>query len=173
MSLLLLAYPMLHPDDHARLREYRQKHAQQTAIDPHFTIVFPLHDIAAADFIAHVKEKVAGWQAFNFVLRSAVIQGDVDGSSYYTYLVPDKGYSNIIRLHDHLYTGLLAEQLRLDIPFIPHITIGHAADAATCKAMADWWNATPFEIKGRVKTLSIVEANNNEVATLAEIELKE
>jgi hypothetical protein len=85
--------------------------------------------------------------------------------------VPDEGYSEIVKLHDKLYDGPLAPELRLDIPFIPHIGIGNAIDPFACKKLADELNRKAFEIDGRIETLDVTWYEENKVETLERIEL--
>jgi 2'-5' RNA ligase len=75
-------------------------------------------------------------------------------------------------LHDRLYEGLLANELHLDIPFVPHIGIANSLDPQTCKQIADKLNATSFEIKGRVEMLDLIWDKNNEVGTIDRINLR-
>jgi hypothetical protein len=70
--------------------------------------------------------------------------------------VPDEGHSKIIKLHDRLYTGVIESEIRLDIPFIPHIGIGNSLDAHSCKQLVDRLNADRFEIRGRVDQLDLI-----------------
>lgn len=55
----------------------------------------------------------------------------------FVLLVQDEGFSEVVRLHDKLYTVILALELRLDIPFYPHIGIGSSTDVLACKRLAD------------------------------------
>ena len=48
---------------------------------------------------------------------------DVFSSLTHLFLVPNEGCSAFVILHDPLYTGSLTDSLRLDIPFISHLTI--------------------------------------------------
>jgi 2'-5' RNA ligase len=40
------------------------------------------------------------------------------------FLLIQEGNSSIIRLHDEIYTGLVADCWRKDLPFVPHLTLG-------------------------------------------------
>jgi hypothetical protein len=85
--------------------------------------------------------------------------------------VPDDGYSQIVKLHDKLYSGLLAAEHRLDIDFIPHIGIGTSPDRYECKRMADEWNKKDFNIRGRISKLTIIEYKDKTVTDLESIGL--
>ncbi len=57
------------------------------------------------------------------ILEHPVVE---DGSRdfWHTFLVPDAGYSAIISWHGLLYSRILRQELRADIPFVPHIGVG-------------------------------------------------
>src|SRR4051794_24709605 len=128
MTLLVVAYPVLSAQDAAWLQAIRQQHGEleHSALSPHFTFVFPLSTIAEDNLRAHVKAQAGGYGRIEFTLRSSLLVKDDAMERYYVMLAPDEGFSRIVKLHDRLYTGLLADSLRLDIAFIPHITIGYA-----------------------------------------------
>lgn len=81
----------------------------------------------------------------------------VDGGEYsYVFLVPDEGMSSIIRLHDLIYSGDLSSSLRLDIPFVPHITVASSKNLSHCKSLCDRINSERLEIRGEVHELALV-----------------
>ena len=86
-------------------------------------------------------------------------------------MVAAEGYSEIVKLHDRLYTGMLTGELRLDIPFIPHITIGNSKDPQVCATLADRLNAENFAIAGRISSIDIVTYENNRIETICQVEL--
>jgi hypothetical protein len=88
-------------------------------------------------------------------------------------LVPDEGYSQFVKLHDRLYTGPLAPELRLDLPFIPHITVANSGDPHACKRVAETLNAQDFAIGGQVETLDVVWYDGTRVATVEQLLLAE
>jgi hypothetical protein len=110
-------------------------------------------------------------EAFNFVLRCAVLGDDAFSDLTHVFLVPDEGYSRIVKLHDRLYTGILKEELRLDIPFIPHIGISNSQNAQACKDLVDDLNAESFEVKGRVEKLDVIWYEGYQVNTIKPIAL--
>jgi len=138
-------------------------------VDPHFTLVFPVFICEESVFIHHVKHIAQAIQPFDFVLRCAVLGDDAFNDYTHVFLAPDEGFSHVVKLHDRLYTGLLEDELRLDIPFIPHIGIANSLDPLDCKDVIDEINATPLEIRGRVETLDIIWYENNRVGTIEQI----
>jgi len=140
-------------------------------VDPHFTLVFPTVGTAARHFITEVELRSEGFQAFDFNLRCATLNRDAFAPMCHTLLVPDEGNSNIVRLHDRLYAGMLRPQLRLDIDFIPHVGIANDPAAQRVKAWADHWNAEPFTLSGRIDALEVITYRHPVVRTIATIPL--
>jgi 2'-5' RNA ligase len=68
-----------------------------------------------------------------------------------------------------LYTGIIADDLRLDLPFIPHIGIANSLDARHCKQLVDRLNNQQFEIRGRFDRLDIISSNGDLVETVESI----
>ncbi|WP_106793436.1 2'-5' RNA ligase family protein [Aquimarina sp. Aq78] len=173
MAYLVLAYPEIKKSDFDVIQNYRKENDKlfYNVVEPHFTIVFPVFDQTETDFIAEIKKQAATFNNFDFVLRCATINKDAFNEYFHTFLVPDEGYSNIVKIHDRLYSGILKENHRLDLDFIPHIGIGNSLNKLDCKKMVDQWNKDEFEIGGTVKTLTIAEYKNNNLRQIEEIKL--
>jgi 2'-5' RNA ligase len=172
-SLLDINYPTLTQPDLDWIQGIRKRHDELyfEVVAPHFTLVFPTFNQEEAAFSEHVRQIAHKTQPFDFVLRCAVLGDDAFSDYTHVLLVPDEGYSQIVRLHDRLYTGILSEELRLDIPFVPHIGIANSKDPKTCKHLVDEINARAFEISGRVEHLDVIEYADNRVRTLEHIPL--
>jgi 2'-5' RNA ligase len=173
MALLVLAYPTVAESDWAWMQQIRAGHDQRylQVVDPHFTLVFPVFDLAVEPFVDHVLASVQGQSPIPFVVRCATVVKDVLSDDSHVFLVPDEGHSGVVKLHDRLYTGLLRSQLRLDIPFIPHIGVATSVDIECCKSVADALNAQDFTMAGVIDRLDIVCYENNTVTTIRPIQL--
>lgn len=173
MSLLVLSYPMISQNDFDWIQTVRAKYDKLNykVVAPHFTIVFAVDHMNRKEFVEHVKNQVRGLREIAFVLRSAAIVKDAFSEYTHVFLVPDQGYSEIVKLHDKLYTDQLASELRLDIPYLPHITVGNSIDPQVCKTLADDLNRQSFAIKGHIETLDVVWYQRNKVKTIEQIEL--
>ena len=168
MSLAVVGYPQLAEEDAEWIRSIRTQHEQLShgALDPHFTLVFPQSIVTESQLAEHVRKQLAGCHAIQFVLRSSILIKDDSSDSYFVLLVPDEGFGSIVRLHDKLYTGILAPALRLDIPFIPHITVGYSPDAQAYKMLVDILNQVEFAIRGEVSGLDIIRKDVDKVWTI-------
>ncbi len=174
MPLLVLAYPQIDIKDFDWIQSIRSKHDERffRAVNPHFTLVFPVFDIDPKAFIKHVEGVAKNFREFYFVLRCAQIVKDSFSEYTDVFLIPEEGYRIFVKLHDQLYTGLLEKELRLDIPFIPHVGIAGYTDALKCKSIAVEINSTNPEIFGAVNKLDIVDYENNRARTIKELILR-
>ena len=157
MSLLVLAYPEIEKKDYDWIQKIRAKHDERyfNIVRPHFTLVFPVSNISEKILTEHVKSVIKAFKEFYFVFRCAQIVKD----------------SLFIKLHDALYTGPLEQELRMDIPFIPHLGIANNPDPYYCKRIADQINKDNPEIVGAVTKLDIVSFENDTITTLKQIPL--
>jgi hypothetical protein len=173
VAFVVLAYPTISQIDYAWIQRVRAEHDQLyfKIVEPHFTLVFPIFDLAEATLVAHVVEQARKTDPFRFVLRRAVTVKDSFNEHTHVFLVPDEGSSEITQLHDALYCGPLASHLRIDIPFIPHLAIGNSLDSTNCKLLADQLNDQTFEIDGMIQRLDVVNYENHEITTIKAIEL--
>jgi len=174
MSLLVLAYPKIEKQDYEWIQNIRSKEDERfyDVVEPHFTLVFPVSNINQEVFINHVQKVSKKYGTFYFALRCAQIVKDSFSNYTDVFLVPEEGYRIFIKLHDALYTGPLEEELRLDIPFIPHIGIANHKDARKCKELADRINTQNPEIIGAINKLSIVSYENDKVLNLTDVFLR-
>jgi len=173
MSYLVLAYPKISKDDFEFIQKYREINDPKyfKLVYPHFTIVFSTTNISEDEFIEEVVKQVNGTKKFNFVIKCATINQDDSQKFYHEFLVPDKGYSDIVKLHDRLYSGKFFDNLRFDIDFIPHIGIGNSEDVLVCKKNVDGLNSKNLLIEGTIQWLDIVKYENDTITTIKKIEL--
>jgi 2'-5' RNA ligase len=171
VALFVVAYPQISQADYAWIQAIRAEHDKQySLIEPHFTLVFATQK-PLPELLAHVEEVSRTFAAFRFVMRCAMPVKDFFSPQTHLFLVPDEGFSQIVRLHDYLYSGLLASELRLDVPFIPHVTIGSFSALNQCKQVCDEINQTEFALEGQINALDIIESRQA-TRTLAKFFLK-
>ena len=173
MSLLVLAYPELKEQDYDWIQAYRKKYDElyHDVVAPHFTIVFPVFNFGEEDFVKEIKTQSLDLHKIEFEIKCATINKDSFQDVNHEFLVPDKGNSEIIKLHDKLYSGKLFSNLKLDIDFIPHIGIGNAREVLKCKKRVDELNKRRINIKGIISKLNIVCYKNDQINTICKIEL--
>lgn len=173
MSLAVVNYPTLAEEDFNWIQSVRQEYDRLyfDVIGPHFPLVFPTEAVKEEELTEHVRQCTAGASAFEVVFRCVVL-GDPDFQEHaHAFLVPDEGFSDIVRLHDRLYTGPLAEELRLDLPFLPHLGIANAPNPEECKGIVDQLNSENFEIRGRVESLDVIGFDGKRVWTIEQLKM--
>jgi hypothetical protein len=173
MALLVVAYPKLDQKYYDWIQEYRSKNDSRyfNLVEPHISLVFAIDTMDKDEFISEVKKHVDGVQPFDFDMNVATINQNNDGKFYHEFLVPDKGNSDIVKLHDKLYSGLFKPFHRFDIDFIPHIGIGNSDDAAESKSRIDELNEKGVSITGHVDAVSVIEYKDNKIKTVEKISL--
>jgi 2'-5' RNA ligase superfamily len=168
MALAVVNYPTIGKDDLDWIQFIRREHDHLffSVVAPHFTIVFPTDGVAQSTLIEHVAEQIALFHSFEVVLRCAILGDPAFMGHAHAFLTPDEGFSEVVRLHDGLYTGPLAGELRLDLPFIPHVGIASTPSLEECKAIVDRLNKERFEIRGQVDTLDVIGYDGKTVWTI-------
>jgi 2'-5' RNA ligase len=173
MALAVVNYPALSESDFQWIQGIRKEHDKlfYGVVDPHFTLVFPTENISLNSFTNHVKRVSSKFGSFPFISRCATV-GDSDFWDHaHVFMIPDEGFSKIVKLHDAFYKGLLESELRLDLPFVPHIGIASDPGPERCKKIIDELNQQDFEIKGKVEKLDIIEFEGESTKTIEQIEL--
>ncbi len=173
MAYLVLAYPELEKSDFEWIQEYRKKNdlLYYAVVEPHITLVFALGGLGKDEFVEEVKNQIVGFSAFDATFNVATINQDHSGKYFHEFLVPDIGYSNIVKLHDRLYADKFADSLRLDIDYIPHIGIGNSKVSQQSKRRVDEVNAKNISIKGRVASVDIVEYKSGKITSIEKVAL--
>jgi hypothetical protein len=173
VALGILAYPEWNPEDYTRIQDFRKDFDElyYKVVEPHFAFVFPLEGIGQEAFLAEAEKQSQGFGPIEFELRCATINKDAILPYYHLLLVPEKGYSSVVRLHDRLYSGLLRPHLRLDIDFIPHVGIANSKDPELVKQWVDSWNRVEFCIRGRIESITAIAYRDGTLKDLHTIPL--
>ena len=171
-ALYTLAYPTLSAPDADRLEAFRQRHdPHHEIVAAHFTLVFACRGMDEQTYIEHVGSVSRGSSPISFSCRYAMLGTDDDVERGYIYLVPDEGFSGISRLHDALYSGPLSSHLRLDIPFVPHMTLGASADRNAARCLCDELNSAGLAIHGTIEDISVAALQYEKIRDLAKFSL--
>lgn len=168
--LYTIAYLSVDAQAQAFIDGFRRQHDPQVdMVAPHFTMVFGCKAIAQVAHIDHVAAVAQHTPVIPFRCRYAMLGADdFDGKTAYVFLVPDEGNSAISRLHDRLYTGVLAGQLQLEVPYVPHITIASTQDRAAAKALCDGLNQAGIDIAGQLQSLTVGALKDGRLQAVAE-----
>jgi len=77
-----------------------------------------------------------------------------------------------LRDHARLYAGCLANELRLDLPFVPHLGIAKAPEPETCKQIVDELNGRRIEIHCRADAIDLIGDDGRRVWTIDRMALR-
>jgi 2'-5' RNA ligase len=173
MAIAVVNYPTFSQEDYDWIQSVRRRNDPLyfDIVDPHLTLVFPTEGISEGELIDHVRRHAKTFSAFKVVFRCAILGDPSFQEHAHAFLVPDEGFSGVVRLHDLLYTGPLRSELRLDIPFVPHVGIANTPTAAACKFIIDELNAQAFEIRARVETLDVIGYDGKRVWNIERLHL--
>jgi hypothetical protein len=171
---LVLAYPEISKEDFDFIQEYRSRndHKYFKVVDLHFTIFFACDKFAEQEFIEEVKKQTTNIKSFEFELNLATINFDDSKKYYHEFLVPEKGYKDIVLLHDKIYSDKFLPFLKYEIDYIPHVGIGNSENVNDCKKRIDDLNFKGLSVKGIINTLDIVEYKDGVIKTIEKIILK-
>jgi len=176
MSLAVLGKPRLKAADAAWITALRDRHGRALTapeIGPHVTLVFPTDATDATTATGHVAMIAGETPPLALAFRCALPVPDPDSGDTFIYLVPDEGFSALVRLHDRLYSGPFAEARRLDLAYMPHVTLARIAESKLARALADDLNGQEPEIHARLETIELVRLDGREPARrLAELALR-
>lgn len=172
MELIAVCYPELREKDHDFIQSIREKYDENyPMIGPHFTLIFPTSAIDRQQFVDHCRRVCNDFRPFSILIRCALVNKFTRGDKWFAFLVPDEGFSQIVKLHDRLYTGILADELILEIPYIPHITMAQSKEPGVCKKVTDEFNERNFQIGGTVTKLDLAIFEPGKVMTFEKVEL--
>lgn len=89
-------------------------------IEPHITLIFPTPDsVGIQELRDHVQQIISKHTPFDIRLSGLEKSWD-----HWLNLLIKEGNQELIKLHDELYTGIMAPFLRNDLPFAPHVGLG-------------------------------------------------
>lgn len=172
-------YVAYFPDlsNHDWISEFRRKYDPKAEfVQPHITLVNPVSEFSLQVLEKEVSFAAKNTKKFKTIFRSSLMMPEIghDGKNMaYIFLVPDEGFSSILKLRSQLYQGELKRHLRLDIPFVPHITIGFVENLQKAKDLVEELNSKPFELSMTIDRISIVEieSSNKARSVIKEIQL--
>lgn len=174
MSLTVIAYPNISAEDYDWIQRIRRQHDSKkyNAVKPHVTIIFPTTKLDSDRLVKHVKNHLTGLGAFPVVFDSVRVVEDFSKTYSQAFLIPSAGYNEICELHDLLYVDEMASELRSDIPFIPHLSVGINEDRSTMEQLAYSIRASKKSVAGTIDKLIVCEYDGNKVTNVTAIPLK-
>ena len=118
MYLALVYFPEVQdPGFH----EFRNKYEPYASLLPeHLTLVFPVPESIGREALEqHIAQVLKPWSPFRVHFSRLMKTTD-----HWLFWIPEEGNELVSGLHDELYSGILSEHLREDLPYAPHIGLG-------------------------------------------------
>ena len=141
-------------------------------VQAHFTLVFPTKHLAEPDMVGHVQSRLTRVPQIEISLGGATVSdAPVEGRTY-VFLVPEVGRHEIADLHDSLYTGVLESELRTDLPYTPHITVGSFEERDDAERLTDGLNAQRKQITGLLTEVVVLKGTDDNVEAIKVIPLR-
>jgi 2'-5' RNA ligase len=121
-------------------------------LPPHVWLVFPFAaHLNATQLTAHIRRRTARWPQV-----PVVFSGIRNLKDEFVLLNARTGASSITALHDKLYGGILAQFLRDDIEYAPHVTLARSRDPRRFQgAMESAQSTLHGEYRAVMRTLSL------------------
>lgn len=160
MRLAVVTYPRLNPETAAGIESFRTRHDPMAhRIPAHFTLVFPA-EADAATLAAEIRCVAASSAPVDFTLSRIDVSLGIDGRCY-VVLEPAEGRARIETMHDRLYSGVLAGQLRRDVGYVPHVTVAVGEDAEECRRLVRELRAACCPVAGRILELALLDLDDD------------
>ena len=141
------------------IQNFRKKYDfKWNLIPPHITLVFPFNSSDETAILGHIKKKIVAIKPFDIAVDTYKKSHD-----NYLYLTFKKGVSELTHIHDILYTAILEQNLKTDITYEPHLTIGNFQNEngelrqdVCSKALTDLDNSS-LSYEGEVDAITLIE----------------
>jgi len=170
MYFALVYYPNI---DNEAFHSFRRKYDPwYFLLPPHVPFVFPTPvEIGRKNLENHISYVLNKWEKFE--VRFNTIEKTWD---HWMFLGAGEGKEKVVRLHDELYTDILASHLRTDLPFDPHIGLGVFSkqeynfnhpearlelDLTRFQKALDEFKQLKFEIACTIDRLVLIEINED------------
>jgi len=172
MANLVIAYPELEKADYDWIQNVRRDHDKRnfSVVRPHISLVFGTDKLDIPALADHPRNCLRDTKRFNVAFSSTKIVEDHSNTFFHLFLIPSEGYDEIDQIHSLLYGGALQSELRVDIPFIPHLSIGNGSEAEMV-ALKQEIDRSGLNIQGMVHELSIVQDEGQHVTDYLKVEL--
>lgn len=154
-AFALVHYPNI---DCPSLSSFRQRYdPQATLIAPHITLLFPVPTALGEEpLVHHLASILRPWRPFPFRLHEVQLSTD-----RHLFLLLQEGNDELIRLHQAIYSGMLASYRRAEFPFVPHLTLGVVdQDVQEPERALQEASALTIDHRGLLDRLHLVQINN-------------
>jgi 2'-5' RNA ligase len=172
VELVVITYPKLSSGDRAHIDALRAEHDPHRVnmVGPHLTLVYPTAVLEADALSQHTRSCAKGFAPITLHLDRVEVVEDDSASNFHTFLVPSVGCEQVVALHDALYRGPLDTELRRDVAYVPHVTVG-TGSRAPMMVLAEELEGDGIVIEMRLTELTVASYDGAKVLDLITIPL--
>jgi 2'-5' RNA ligase len=171
-KILAAIFPKLDTSDFNKIQEFRKRYDLNFAlIQPHITLVFPIENAKEDEILEEIKSQSSAFKKVQISFNKAAVHNDLLSPNYFCFLNVKKGAEMLMEMNKKLYANKLKTHL-LDLPYLPHITLGNSLNKSEVENMASIWNAKSYEINASLDEIEILGWENNSIISLEKIQLQ-
>ena len=130
------------------------------SLAPHVMLVFPFHSRLTLDQLAaHAQKVLRAWPCFPVTMH-----GFWSAQNVFIGVGAQVGADAMVEMHDRLYRGPLAEFLRLEFDFAPHITLAKTIQPNQFEALSSAAAVVTREtFRDLLRTITIIREDSENV----------
>ncbi len=130
------------------------------ALAPHVMLVFPFHSRLTLDQLAaHAQKVLRAWPCFPVLMH-----GFWSAQNEFIGVGAQVGADAMVEMHDRLYRGPLAEFLRPEFEFAPHITLAKTVQPNQFESLSSAaMNVTREKFLDLMRTITIIREDAENV----------
>lgn len=125
-------------------------------VRPHVTLVFPTGKLREADMLAEALSVSDRTERFRVGFSELRIVEEEGSGLVSLFLLAGFGVEKVFELHRNLYSGQLSGELRKDIPYLPHVTLGTGMSLSEAEAVVGELSRAGIDFEVSFKSLSVV-----------------
>ncbi|WP_417676212.1 2'-5' RNA ligase family protein [Roseibium sp.] len=171
--IYVLAYPQFEPSVAESINRFRSAHEPERArlVPPHVTLLFGMRNARPQDILAHSEGVATHTPELAVDFTAGDIVYDPSEKTHKLLLHSSIGKNALISLHQQLCDGPHRAELKLDIPYRPHMTVATHKDRAIIERL-DVAALGAFPIPGTIRALEVVELADNTLQLLRTVPLR-
>lgn len=168
--IYVLTYPNFEPGLAERIRRFRIENEPVRAgmVPPHITLVFGFRDARPKELFELCEALADRSSQFDVGFASSHVVYDPFENAHKLFLVASAGSSRLAELHQQLNDGPHRGELKVDIPYRPHMTVATNDDRTIIERL-DVAALGSFPLFGTIRALEVVELADGKLHCLRTI----
>ncbi|NIA71400.1 2'-5' RNA ligase family protein [Pelagibius litoralis] len=170
--IYVLTYPKFEIHTTQVLDQFRAQNEPERAklVAPHLTLMFGVKGVEPQEIVTLCRDVVEAMPQFQVTLDRFEMDYDSIEKTHKIYLLCGKGREQVIALHEALYQAKYRSQLRLGIPYQPHMTVATNKDQSALKA-TKLSSLGELPIAGTIEKIDVVAVRSGKLRSLETVTL--